>query len=343
MGRQAARATRHEMETLVSIIDAHIHFAGDTPESLAVLDELDAKLLNVCVAADATGQWRRQADVYRRLASEHPRRYAWCTSFDPPAGDEPGYADRVIRCLDADFAAGAVACKVWRNIGMDCRDAAGRLIMVDDPRFEPIFRYLEQAGRTLLMHIGEPRAAWLPLESNPYRNAYIQFPQYHLYHRRGELPTYAELIGSRDRVIERHPRLRIVGAHLGSMDHDVAEIARRFDRYPNFAVDTSARLYGLSMQDRQAVRRFFIDYQDRILFGTDVDIEQPQSTMPPEEQCRSRQTLHEAFQTATAFFGSDEVVAIRERRVQGLALPAEVMAKLCRDNASRWYPAMAVD
>jgi predicted TIM-barrel fold metal-dependent hydrolase len=183
----------------------------------------------------------------------------------------------------------------------------------------------------------------LPLENNPHRNAYIEFPQYYLFPRRDELPSFDDLIASRDRVIERHPHLRIVGAHLGSLDHDVAEIARRMDRYPNFAVDTSARLYGLSFQDRQTVREFFIAYQDRILFGTDVDQEQPQSGVSPEERNRTLHALREAFQIAAGYFGSDQVVAIRERRVQGLGLPAEVLANLYRDNARSWYPALAAD
>ena len=319
-------------------MDAHVHFAGDSAASVAMLAELDVKMLNVCVAYDNKGRWRSQAEIYGRLAHEYPERYAWCTSFDPPEGDDPQYADRVIRGLDADFAAGAIACKVWRNVGMEFRNGAGKLIMVDDPRFEPIFSHLERNGRTLLMHIGEGRDAWLPLEGNRLRAALDEFPQYHLYPRRHQLPSYEALIASRDRVIERHPNLRIVGAHLGSLDYDVAEIARRMDRYPNFAVDTSARLYSLSLHSREVVRQFITDYSDRVLFGTDVDLERAQSTLSPEEQERDLRSVRELFQSAFDYFGSNDMVKVRYHQVQGLDLPAEVLQKLFSDNARRWYP-----
>jgi len=40
----------------------------------------------------------------------------------------------------------------------------------------------------------------------------------------------------------------VIGAHLGSPDHDVDEIAWRLDRYPSFSVDTSARTADLARQ-----------------------------------------------------------------------------------------------
>ena len=48
-------------------------------------------------------------------------------------------------------------------------------------------------------------------------------------------------------------------------------MARRFDRYPNFAVDTAARVPYFMMQPRDKVRAFLIKYQDRILYGTDLE------------------------------------------------------------------------
>jgi len=60
-----------------------------------------------------------------------------------------------------------------------------------------------------------------------------------------------------------------VGAHLGSMEVDVDQIAKRFDKYPNFAVDTAARIDYLMMQKTEEVRAFLIKYQDRVVYGTD--------------------------------------------------------------------------
>ena len=63
-------------------------------------------------------------------------------------------------------------------------------------------------------------------------------------------------------MLANNPKLRVVGCHLGSMEADVGEIAQRFDRYPNFAVDTAARVVSLMMQPPEKVRTFLIKYQD---------------------------------------------------------------------------------
>ena len=47
------------------MIDAHIHYGDDAPELLQLLVNLDLQLLNICVAEDAHGAWREQADRYQ--------------------------------------------------------------------------------------------------------------------------------------------------------------------------------------------------------------------------------------------------------------------------------------
>jgi hypothetical protein len=94
-------------------IDAHIHYYGDHPDCLQLLERLDIKLLNICFVQHSQDPWRSQADLYQKLAAQAPRRFAWCTSFDLPRFDDPNYVDKVIAGLQQDFAAGAIACKIW--------------------------------------------------------------------------------------------------------------------------------------------------------------------------------------------------------------------------------------
>src|SRR5216110_196673 len=87
-----------------------------------------------------------------------------------------------------------------------------------------------------------------------------------------ERPSKERILTARDRMLAKHPTLRVVGCHLGSMETDVDEIAKRFDRYPNFAVDTAARVSYLMLQPREKVRAFLLKYQNRVLYGTDLDV-----------------------------------------------------------------------
>jgi predicted TIM-barrel fold metal-dependent hydrolase len=325
------------------IIDAHIHYAGDHPAALQLLEALDLKLLNVAVAHAPGGAWREQTEGYRTLTNRYPDRYAWCTTFDPPVFplDAQRYADRVIAGLEQDFAHGAVACKIWKNIGMDIRKASGEFLLVDDALFDPIYEYLTGAGRPALMHIGEPLACWLPLEAdNPHAGYYRQHPEWYMGDK-PEYPSHAELISARDRVLARHTGLSVIGAHLGSLEYDVKEVAARLDRYPNFAVDTSARLRDLMQQDTGSVRSFFLDYADRILFGTDLVQRQRVSAMEPEVREAHLASVALRYGAEVAYFEVEGEFDFYGQQVVGLGLPQSVLARVLHLNAERWYPGLS--
>jgi predicted TIM-barrel fold metal-dependent hydrolase len=320
-------------------IDAHIHYVGDHADCLNTLERLNLKLLNVCVAHEA-GSWRQRADVYRQLAVDHPDRYAWCTTFDPPDG-LADYVERVIDGLARDFDKGAIACKVWKNIGMEVRTPGGAFMMVDDPLFDPIYAFLADEERTVLMHIGEPLACWQPLdEDNLHTGYYRDHPEWHMY-LHPEYPSHQALMNARDHVLEKHPRMRVVGAHLGSLEYDVAEIAKRLDRYPNFAVDSSARTRDLAAQDPDVVRAFFAAYPDRILFGTDLVIRDSHATMDEETRAAALERLEQVYAREAAYYQQDGLTEVSGRTVAGIGLPDEVLEQFYHKNAARWYPGIA--
>ena len=157
---------------------------------------------------------------------------------------------------------------------MVLKDPDGRYVMADDPRLDPVFSALAKQGRTLVAHLGEPRNCWLPVDQMTVdgdRRYFAAHPEYHgLLHP--EIPNYEAQVAARDRMLERHPALRVVGCHLGSLEYDVDELAKRLDKYPNLAVDLSARIVHLQIQPRNKVRAFLVKYQDRLLYGTDAPV-----------------------------------------------------------------------
>ena len=320
----------------MTVIDAHMHVVGDHPDTIAFLESKGLHLLNICVA-ESNDIWRvQEGDPYRKLAQEHPNRYSWCTTFDLPTF-EPDYVERVIDALDRDFAAGAVACKVWKNIGMEVRNPEGDLVLVDDPLFEPIFAHRAKIQKPLLMHIAEPLACWQPLtQESPHREYYTNNPEWHMYGRQ-DMPSHARLIASRDAVLAKHPTLRVIGAHLGSLEYDVAEVARRLERYPNFAVDISARLGDLMYQDGERVREFFDRFADRILFGTDIVARTPHSSLTPSDRAQQIATLEDSYADHFRYFNTDEVLTHRGATTRGIHLSDEVLEKFYRANARQWY------
>lgn len=327
------------------LIDAHAHLPADHPDVQLLLRELGVQVLNISLGFDAGGQWRRQpmsgVQPYQRLAQEHPQHFAWCTAFDPPHISDlakPGdYVERILAQLALEFADGAIACKVWKNVGLEVRSSEGRCLLIDDPLFSPIFEFIAREERTLILHTGEPRACFLPLDpANPHYDYYREHPQWHMYGRVG-YPSHTELIASRDRVLERYPSLRVVGAHLGSLEYDVSEIDERLRRFPNFCVDTAERLPDLALQPTERVRTFFEVHAGRILFGSDLLYETAFSAMLAPQRELALAEVRRIFTEEQAFYRETGSRQVRGREVQGLGLSEAAQQQLFEGSARSCY------
>lgn len=324
---------------MAPIIDAHMHWQSDDIHSLSLFRELDVSVISTCAVQDAGDGWRaEQAEIYRDLALAHPNRFAWITGFELPRFDDPTYIERIIAQLADDFAVGAVGCKIWKNIGMGIKKPDGTFLMPDDALFDPLWETIAASGRTLLAHLAEPMACWRPLdEASPHFSYYSQFPQWHMSNQ-PEYPRHEEIMAARDRVLERHPKLRMVGAHLASLEWDADVLRERLDLYPNLAVDTSARMADLAFQDPRKVRRLFEAHPDRILFGTDEEMSGNPNEWDEAKRQQRVQKLRACYEMNFAYFESAGMVTVNGRKVQGLGLAPSTLELLYHTNARRWYP-----
>ncbi|MBI1941654.1 MAG: amidohydrolase family protein, partial [Acidobacteria bacterium] len=205
-------------------------------------------------------------------------------------------------------------------------------LMPDNAVFDPIYAALAARGKTLYAHLAEPSAAWRPLDpSSPHYGYYKNNPDWHMY-RHPERPSKEAILAARDRILEHHPKLRVVGCHLGSMEEDVDDIAERFERHPNFAVDTAARVPDLMLQPPDKVRAFLIKYQDRVLYATDL------VALPGEDAEQAVKRWEEEYARDWTYFTTDGTVEYSGRTIRGLALPEPVLRKFYHWNALHWVP-----
>ena len=308
-------------------IDVHAHYESDDTALVAALASWNARSVLVNVLTD--GRLVEKGENMWRLARAHPERFVHITTFDPAPVDDPQFAARTIARLRAEIERGAKGVKVWKTVGMEIKDAQGRYVQIDDARYQPIWDFLAERGIPVLAHIGEPQAAWLPLDTNdPHYGYYSTNPQYHAY-AHPEVPRWETIIAARDRWVARNPRLVIVGAHLASLERDVDEVAKRLDRYPNLYVETAARINDLVMQPTPKVRDFMIRYQDRVMWGTDFG-----------EGNTTRARIESGFTQHWSYLaGADSISFGRagawNARVPGLALPRPVLEKIGHLNAER--------
>jgi predicted TIM-barrel fold metal-dependent hydrolase len=271
------------------------------------------------------------------LKQEYPETTEFTTTFCLDGWDEPGWVENTISWIDQCVADGAIAVKVWKNIGMEFRDKDSLLIMIDDPQFDPVFQHLAENGIPLVGHLGEPKNCWLPLDEMTTKNDSGYFannPQYHMY-LHPEFPSYEEQMAARDRMLEKHPNLVFIGCHLASLEWSVDEMAAFLDRFPNASMDMAARmgqLFYQTVENREKVRDFFINYQDRLMYGTDI-IDRGQE----KEAFQNR--MHQTWMNDWEYLVTDNKMtsSLIDGEFRGLKLPKEVVDKIYAANVKKWY------
>ena len=318
-------------------IDSHTHIHRDAPAVFASLRESRWSLLDLTVCptvGDEPFDLESKLDSTRAAARASGGRLAWASTFDARGFESPDFTDRTVDRLRRSFDDGAVGVKIWKNIGMAIRSQSGAYLLADAPTLLPVYEAIQRAGRTLIAHLAEPDGAWLPLdEKNPEFPYYSKNPQWHMLGKGA--PAKEAILAARDRVLARYPGLRVVGCHLGSDEDDLSRLAKRLDTYPNFAVDTAARVRYFARGDREEARAFLNRYQDRILYATDYSLRDAS----PEDGARGLSARHDLD---WAFFATDAALTYEGRTTRGLALSDVVLKKLFRDNARRWIPGVGV-
>jgi hypothetical protein len=321
-------------------IDAHLHLHGTNHDAwLALARKDNFRVLTINVDYPDFPAPAQQRRVASELAHRHPGQVAWAATFTTDGFEQPGWSEATLRDLDTALADGAVGVKVWKNIGMSLRDKAGKLVMVDDARFDRLFKGLAQRRVMVLGHQGEPHNCWLPLEQmtvNNDREYFKNHPAYHMY-TQPNMPSYDQQMAARDRLLDKHPGMRFTGVHLASLEWNVDRLASFLDKHPGVSVDVAARIGQLqyqSQRDRERVRAFFIKYQDRLMYGSDL------AQSAGQDNAAFVADLHTVWQRDWRYFVTADSFAVPEldQPVVGLALPRGVVDKLYRINAEKAYP-----
>lgn len=317
---------------LVPKIDAHFHYLTMNEEYMKFASSLNFRLLS----PNWDGEYSidEQMKITHKIWLSNPKEFAFFGTFSVDSFGKPDFADLTIARIRQCLKEGASGIKIWKNIGMVLKDHNGKFVMIDDPAFDPIFTFLEENNIPVLAHLGEPKDCWLPeneMTDPGDKSYYKNNPEYHMY-LHPKAPSYEAQIEARDNILKKHPKLDFIGAHLASLEWNVDEIAKRFDRFPNLKVDLAARLYQLQYQskiNREKVRNFMIKYQDRILYATDNEVHDT----PGTDTKTTMQNLQRGWMAQWNYLATDSII----NNTQGLKLPKDVIDKIYFKNAERYF------
>jgi len=324
------------------VFDVHVHF---TPDRAALMAEtMEAN--NLCGVGNL-GMLERLGipfeEAMRVFRSALGDRMVYFPS--PDFRDvSPGFGQRMAGELEHKVDGGARGLKIFKSLGLQHRDANGNLIAVDDARLDPLWAKAGELGIPVLIHVADPVAFFEPLTEENERWYELQLnPDWHF--GRTEFPDHDTLLAQRNRVIERHPRTTFIGAHLGNYPEDLTYVDGCLDRYPNFHVDTSARIGEIGRHPANKARAFFIKHQDRILFGTDLVLWPvgEAGREPDLSRIRREYDLHwPFFETDASQMEYPGYPVQGHWKVDAINLPEEVLEKLYVANARRVIPDLPV-
>lgn len=305
------------------VIDVHSHHRGNLSGAQLdkIVGEMDALNLQVLVnLSGGTGARLNQAvETFRK--GPYPKRFAVFANLDFGGIDEADWGAKAAEGLAQDIRNGAQGLKFFKNFGMNVQYRNGNRVPVDDHKLDPVFEVCAREGIPVLIHVAEPaeffqphdefNERWLELKLRPGR-------------KRPPEPSFETLIGERDRLMQRHPRVNFIYAHMGWHGNDLKRLGKLFDENPNLYVDVAAVLYELGRVPVSG-RAFMIQYADRILFGKD--------TYTPSEYpyyWRVFETKDEYFDYYRRYHA--------HWQLYGLDLPDDVLKKVYYKNALRLIP-----
>lgn len=323
--------------TAVEKTDAHVHV--QTKDSTFIRQAIKDNVNLFSIDYDDINEpppMEVQEEYALFLQDRYPELFQYATTISVRNFNNDEWTEQTIAYLRNSLSRGAKAVKIYKVIGMSLRDKQGKLVMIDDPRFDSLFAFLEKNRVPVVGHLGEPRNCWLPAEQMTVKgdvSYFTQWPVYHMY-KHPEMPSYEDQIRARDNMLARHPALTFVGAHLGSLEWNVDSLAARLDRFPNMSVDMAARIVHLEVQARdnwQKVHDFLIKYHDRLLYATDLFVNE-------ESDTAAVRSAHDTWASDWKFFTSDEEMTSSQfdGNFRGMKLPKYVVDNIYNRNARKW-------
>jgi predicted TIM-barrel fold metal-dependent hydrolase len=236
----------------------------------------------------------------------------------------PGWAERAVKQLDADIAAGAVGVgEISKGFGLSIKKADGTRLRIDDPELDPIWDEAARLKIPVFIHTADPQEFWDEID---YRNErwleLALFPGRR--YPKEQYPSFEELMTERDNLFRKHPKTIFVAAHLGWHANDLARLGKMFDDMPNVYSEVGAVLYDIGRQPRGA-HDFFVKYQDRLLFGKDSY--QPEEYPYYWRVFETRDEYFDYYRPYHAFW-----------KLYGIDLPDSVLKKVYYQNALKIAP-----
>jgi predicted TIM-barrel fold metal-dependent hydrolase len=308
-------------------IDFHGHPQGllTSQEGLTRLgNAMDTLNLRVMISADNMSGDRLKSALANVRASQKLKDRVRILAGIDFRNVGPGWAERAVKQLEADVAAGAVGVgEISKSLGLSIKKPDGSRLKIDDPELDPIWDACARLNLPVFIHTADPQEFFKPIDYNNERWLELAlFPERR--YPQDRFPSFEELSAERDNMMRKHPKTKFVVAHMAWYANDLGKLSKMLDEFPNMYTEIGAVLYDIGRQPR-AAHDFFVKYQDRILFGKD--------SFQPEEY----PYYWRVFETNDDYFDYYRDYHAYWK-LYGIGLPDSVLKKVYYENAMRITP-----
>lgn len=306
-------------------IDVHAHHSGKLAENYLILRDAVKQSCNADIA-----MWvnLNKNNVEELLEKTGGRMYNCFTTSQPAAKGIEYHKIMDIQKLKAE---GYIGYKIWSGpnhrqktdvLNSDNKtESEIKYPYIDDPHFYEAFDNLEKQGVLLAsLHIADPNGSF------DFRTNWLKDPV-----------DYWRQITAFEHVMNRNPNLNVVAAHavwLMTQDAQIDFLRYLLSTYQNLNIDISATLQYMNLASYDNIRDFFIEYQDRIMWGSDF------LRIPNKDE--SFTWVRDLMINWFRFLETDDVFgeefSHNKKPVKGLNLPEDVLEKIYYKNALRIYP-----
>ncbi|NAY90948.1 amidohydrolase family protein [Muricauda sp. JGD-17] len=308
-----------------TFIDVHSHQFGMATQDLSSLVK-DMDELNMGIMVNLSGGSGAELKAkLKNVNDNYPNRFAIFANVDFGGVGTPNWGEQAATQLELDVKSGAKGLKIYKSLGLRNKDIDGKRIAVDDPRLDPIWEKCAELGIPVLIHSADPKSFWDPFDK--YNERWLELKTRPRRKRSDTDPApWQQIIDEQHRMFRKHPNTKFINAHMGWYANNLDRLGELMEQIPNMYVGIGAIIAELGRQPRRA-KAFFIQYQDRILFGKD--------SWKPEEF----PTYFRVLETADEYFPYYKKYHAFWA-MYGMGLPDEVLKKVYYKNALNLIPGL---
>jgi predicted TIM-barrel fold metal-dependent hydrolase len=318
-------------------IDFHVHggqlrTAEDYQKMIAIMDQT-----GLGVICNMDGGFGTTFDRNLKVGEPFRDRVLQFARLDFAGINDPGWPARTAAELERAFLAGAAGLKINKVLGLDLKNTDGTYIQADDKRFDPIWEMAAKHNKPVMIHISDSYGRFLPIgpENERYEAGLWRSSPEGNYYKTGQ-PANDVIEKARENMHARHPKTRFVNAHVAMLYYDMDKVTALLDKYPNADVEISASVQDLGRAPL-LIRKFFLKYQDRILFGSDGNPGRgvEEFWVP---HWRFLETYDEHFDHPAQIRSATGAPLHGRWRISGIGLPDDVLRKVYYANALKYLP-----